>query len=59
MPFALRIRLPTPEPSRLPKSSESLSIWKPGAAARAARKRKSSSVMVDHRRRRMALLVRG
>ena len=44
-PFAIPIRLPTPEPSRPPKSSASASIWKPGTAAGAARRRKSLSAM--------------
>ena len=48
MRSAIRIRPPTPEPSRLPKSLASESIWKPGTAAGAARQRKSSWVMAPN-----------
>jgi len=39
---AIRIPLPTPAPSRQPKSLANASTWKPGIAAGAARRRKSS-----------------
>ena len=42
MPFAIRIPLPIPEPSKRPKSLADASIWKPGTEAGVARKRRLS-----------------
>src|SRR5262249_37666427 len=42
MPFAIRIPLPIPEPSKRPKSLADASIWKLGTGAGVARKRRLS-----------------